>query len=69
MLLPSEVAPLLVLGDSRVLLFAITYLAGAHDPGPLTADDIWAAIDRVRGDDRYYLFMYLSALPSTPSSV
>jgi hypothetical protein len=68
MLLPAEMLPSLLHEDPSVRQFAIEYFAYAHDPAPLTTDDVWAAADRVRGDDRLTLIKYLSCFASTPAS-
>ena len=47
MLLPHQVIPFLSHPDEILREQAITYFRQAHDPAPLTADDVWAALDKL----------------------
>jgi hypothetical protein len=48
MLSPAQVLPFLQDPDPKVRGLAAGYLGEAHDRGPATQDDLWAAIDRHR---------------------
>jgi hypothetical protein len=67
-LLPAEVLPFLSHEDPSLRDFARHYLGDAHDPWPVTADDLWAAMDRVAPGERAYLAKYLWYFPLTPRS-
>jgi hypothetical protein len=68
-LLPADMLPFIFHGDASVRRFAMDfYFSDAHDPG-LTADVLWAAADRVHGDERLLFTKYLPSFPSTPASV
>ena len=47
MLLPHQVIPFLAHADEILRDQALAYFRDAHDPAPLTADDVWAALDKL----------------------
>jgi hypothetical protein len=47
MLLPNQVIPFLSHADEFLRDPAIIYFQSAHDPAPLTADDVWNALDQL----------------------
>jgi hypothetical protein len=47
MLLPNQVIPFLSHADEFLRDQAIIYFQSAHDPAPLTADDVWNALDQL----------------------
>jgi hypothetical protein len=49
MLLPAQVVPFLAHHDEVLREHAILYFRHPHDPAPLTADDVWAALDQLDG--------------------
>jgi hypothetical protein len=67
-LLPAEVLPFLSHDDPSLRQFASHYLGEAHDPWPVTADDVWAAMDRIPREERAWLAKYLGSYPLTPRS-
>ena len=69
MLTPQQVIPFLQHDDEEVRQHAVLYLAGAHDPSPATADDVWRAIDKVGPDKAFMLVDRLELLPQTDESV
>ena len=69
MLRPDQVIPFLEHEDPDVRLQAVLYLAGAHDPEPATADDVWRAIDKVGAEQAGPLIARLELLPQTDDSI
>jgi len=69
MLTPQQVTPFLTHEDPDVRLQAVLYLAGAHDPAPVNADDFWRAIDAVGIEKAYDLVSRLELVPQTDDSV
>ena len=69
MLTPQQVIPFLEHDDADVRLQAILYLAGAHDPAPATADDVWRAIDSLGFEKARSLVARLELVPQTDESV
>src|SRR5918997_237969 len=47
MLTPAQVIPFLGHDDPEARRLARRYLVSAHDPAPATAEDFWAAVDKV----------------------
>ena len=71
MLMPAEVIPFLTHGDELVRRQAVMYYRDCADPGPLTADAYWAAIDHFGGigpATRTFL-AHLPGVPQTDASV
>ena len=69
MLTPQQVIPFLTYDDDEVRRHAVTYLAGAHDPSPATADDFWRAIDTLGPQKAGSHLDRLELLPQTDDSV
>jgi HEAT repeat protein len=69
MLTPQQVIPFLRHDDEEVRQHATLYLAGAHDPSPATADDFWAAIDKVGQEHAGPFVDRLELLPQTDDSI
>ena len=72
MLTPAQVVPFLTHADPLVRRHAVTYFRGANDAAPLTAADVWAAVDRLGGpaaDDAKPIVTHLAALPQDATSV
>jgi hypothetical protein len=68
MLLPEEIRPFIFHADETIRRFAMDYLGEAHDPAPLTVDDVWEAMDRVHGEERLVFAKYLGSVPGTAAS-
>jgi hypothetical protein len=66
MLLPAQVLPFLSHPDDVVREHATLYFRHAHDPAPLTADDVWHALDQLDGSAATGGLMRL--LPDLPAS-
>ena len=69
MLRPEQVIPFLEHDDEEVRLHAVLFLAGAHDPSPATADDLWRAADKLGPEKADALVGRLELLPQTDDSV
>jgi hypothetical protein len=69
MLTAQQVIPFLEHEDADVRLHAVLYLAGAHDPSPATADDVWRAIDALGPSKAGPLVARLELVPQTDASV
>jgi len=69
MLTPDQVIPFLVHDDEEVRQHAVTYLAGANDPSPATADDFWRAIDQLGPRNAASHLDRLELLPQSDASV
>ncbi len=70
MLSPAQVVPFLTHDDRLVRRLARDYFDRCGDPGPATADDVWAALDRFpAGDEARSLARTLADLPQTDASV
>jgi hypothetical protein len=64
------VLPFVSHADELVRRLALTYLAEAHDPAPVTADDLWRAVDGMASDEaRLSVIHDIPALPQTDGSV
>ena len=68
MLTPQQVIPFLQHDDEEVRQHAALYLAGAHDPAPATADDLWRTIDKAGPDNASAFVERLELLPQTDES-
>ena len=69
MLTRQQVIPFLDHDDPEVRQHAVLYLAGANDPSPATADDLWRAIDKLGFGQSLSLVDRLELLPQTDESV
>jgi hypothetical protein len=69
MLTPAQIIPFLSHDDAEVRGRARSYLVSANDPAPATADDFWAAADKVPEEDRGPYLDRLGLVPQTESSV
>jgi HEAT repeat protein len=69
MLTPAQIIPLLSHDDAEVRSRARRYLVSANDPTPATADDFWAAVDKVSEEDRGPYLDRLGLVPQTELSV
>lgn len=69
MLTPEQVIPFLAHDDAEVRQHAVMYLAGAHDPSPATADDVWRAINEIGIANAGSLVDRLELLPQTDESI
>jgi HEAT repeat protein len=69
MLTPAQIIPFLSHDDAEVRSRARRYLVSANDPAPATADDFWAAADKVPEEDRGAYLDRLGLVPQTESSV
>jgi hypothetical protein len=68
MLLPAEVRPFLLHDDEHVRDQALRYFTDAHDPSPVTAEDLWACLDRFPSSRRSCLTA-LRSVPATARSI
>jgi hypothetical protein len=68
MLTPEQVVPFLAHEKFYVREHAASYLAGAHDPSPATADDFWRAMDVIGPAGARVLRSKLEQMPQTPES-
>jgi hypothetical protein len=68
MLLPEQVRPFLLHEDVMVRGHALRYLAEAHDPSPVNADDIWSAMQLPDGEMRTRCSFYLPRFAVTERS-
>jgi hypothetical protein len=70
MLTPQQVIPFLDHDDPEVRQHAVLYLAGANDPSPASADDLWRAIDKLGGPQQAFSHVdRLEMLPQTDESI
>ena len=72
MLLPAQVVPFLSHADPHVRRLARDYFDHCGDPAPVTADDVWAALDPTddaAGGVAVALASVLAGLPQTDASV
>jgi len=69
MLLPAKIIPFLQHADAHVRRLAMRYLCRANDPTPATADDLWAAIDRLGEGELHEFYFALANMPQTHSSL
>jgi HEAT repeat protein len=70
MLTPTQVLPFLTHADEPVRDLAERYLTDAHDASPVTADDVWRAVDALTSAKaRRRLIRGLPHLPQTDASV
>jgi HEAT repeat protein len=69
MLTPAQIIPFLSHDDAEVRSRARRYLVSANDPAPATAEDFWAAADKVPEEDRGPFLDRLGLVPQTESSV
>jgi hypothetical protein len=69
MLTPAQVIPFLGHDDPDVRRQARRYLVSAHDPAPATAEDFWAAADKLGPDDSGAYLDRLGFVPQTDASV
>ena len=68
MLLPVDVRPFLLHDDDLVREQALRYFTDAHDPTPVTAEDLWACVDRFASSRRSCLTA-LRSVPTTARSI
>jgi hypothetical protein len=68
MLTPQEVMPFLTHDRSFVREHALRYFRDSGDPGPLTADHLWDAIDRLEPLESLSFTQHLREAPQTESS-
>ena len=70
MLSPSHVLPFVTHAEEPVRDLALDYLTEAHDPAPVTADDLWRAMERLPSvDARLPVIRRMADLPQTDASV
>jgi hypothetical protein len=75
MLRPAEVRPFLSHEDGFVRALALAYLSNAHNSGPATQEDLWAAMDRYgeapkeRKQERRSLALHLRDFSPTERSI
>src|SRR5215218_7418370 len=69
MLTPARVIPFLSHDDPEVRRLARRYLVSAHDAAPATADDFWAATQKVPPEEAGAYMDRLGLVPQTESSL
>jgi hypothetical protein len=69
MLTPAQVIPFLSHDDPDVRAHARRYLVSAHDPAPATAEDFWAAADKLGPEHAGAYLDRLGFVPQTDASV
>ena len=69
MLTPAQVIPFLSHEDPGIRSRARRYLVSANDPAPATAEDFWAAADKLPPEEAGPLLDRLGLVPQTDSSL
>lgn len=69
MLTPTQMIPFLSHQDPHVRRLAFDSLEGAHDLGPVTAEDIWNSIDKSGTGEYYEVYRLLDSMPQTELSL